>query len=105
LNTSGKTRYSTFFRGKIFCLIIDEASQATEPSVLVPFQSMTKKMILVGDHMQLPPTVISERESRYTKFGRSLFERLIDNGATPHLLSTQYRMLSELSDFPNRAFY
>jgi superfamily I DNA and/or RNA helicase len=104
LNTSGKKRYAKFFRNKIFCLIVDEASQATEPSILVPFQTKTKKMILVGDHKQLPPTVMS-RNGLKTKYGRSLFERLIENGVHPDMLTIQYRMVPQLRQFPSRTFY
>ena len=41
-------------------VIIDEATQASEPSALVPINRGCRQLILVGDHRQLPPTVISE---------------------------------------------
>lgn len=72
LNTSGKARFAKFYKNKIKCLIIDEASQATEPSTLIPFHTMTKKVVLVGDHMQLPPTVMS-KNCKYTFYNRSYF--------------------------------
>jgi superfamily I DNA and/or RNA helicase len=40
--------------------VIDEATQATIPSTLIPI-CKAKKFILAGDHKQLPPTVLSER--------------------------------------------
>ena len=100
LNTSGKPKYADFFEGKVECLIIDEAGQATETSTLVPFQCNPQKVLLVGDHKQLPPTVMSKNANK-TKFNRSLFERFIDLGYKPYLLDTQYRMLPELREFPS----
>ena len=104
LNTSGKRKYREFYTGSVFCLIIDEAAQATEPSTLVPLQTGVKKVLLVGDHKQLPPTVMSKNAWK-TKYSRSLFERRIDHGDVPYLLDTQYRMVSELREFPSQSFY
>ena len=42
-----------------FIVIIDEATQTRNP-VLVPINRGCRQLILVGDHRQLPPTVISE---------------------------------------------
>ena len=53
--------------------IIDEASQASIPSVLIPI-SKAKCFILAGDHKQLPPTVISNKTK---DFQIKLFEKLI----------------------------
>ena len=91
LNTSGN--YSTLegMVNKISCLIIDEASQATEPSTLIPLLTKVRKMILVGDHKQLQPTVMSSLAS-HTMYNRSLFERMTDLGVKPYLLDIQYRM-------------
>ena len=50
--------------------IIDEATQATIPSVLIPINK-SKKFILAGDHKQLPPTIISEKASELSE---TLFE-------------------------------
>lgn len=38
-------------------VLIDEASQATELSTLVPLMHECQQLVLVGDHCQLPPTV------------------------------------------------
>lgn len=62
-----------------------------------------QKVILVGDHMQLQPTVMSNN-CRYTRYNRSLFERLAIKNP-PLLLDTQYRMVQTLMDFPNQEFY
>ena len=61
-------------------------------------------MVLVGDHKQLPPTVMSQNVDA-TRFNRSLFERMIDTGNKAPTLDTQYRMVSDLSLFASQKFY
>ncbi|MBD35865.1 MAG: hypothetical protein CL512_03775 [Actinobacteria bacterium] len=85
-------------------VLIDEATQATEPASLVPLVRGARQIVLVGDHRQLPPTVISQRAEN-GGLRRSLFERLVSMGIEPILLDTQYRMHPEISFFPNEAFY
>ena len=85
-------------------VLIDEATQATEPASLVPLVKGSRQIVLVGDHRQLPPTVISRRAGR-GGLDRSLFERLVDMGITPVMLTTQYRMHPSISEFPNKQFY
>jgi superfamily I DNA and/or RNA helicase len=60
-------------------MIVDEATQACEPSVLVALQHVAHLCILVGDHKQLPPTVKSAAASA-GGLGVSLFERLLACG-------------------------
>ena len=82
-------------------VVIDEASQTTIPSVLIPI-SKAKKFILAGDHKQLPPTVLCEND----ELQETLFEKLLMNfPQQKQLLDTQYRMNKVLMDFPNREFY
>ena len=85
-------------------LIIDEASQCVEPSCLIPLFHEVKKLILVGDHMQLPATVFYPKASKIL-YNRSLFERLIDNKYPRHILTVQYRMQSNISGFISKVFY
>jgi senataxin len=86
-------------------LIIDEASQATEPSCLIPLRFNSSLCIMVGDPRQLPPTVISKEATRL-KYEYSLFARLYDNQPKlAHLLSIQYRMHPEISILPSKLFY
>ena len=89
---------------KFLRVLIDEATQATEPASLVPLVRGARQMVMIGDHRQLPPTVISRRAEQ-GGLGRSLFERLVDMGIDPHLLNTQYRMHPSISEFPNYQFY
>ena len=61
---------------KVDCLIIDEASQGSELDTIIPFVNFdVKKVILVGDHLQMSPTVFSEF-SRLNMYEQSLFERI-----------------------------
>ena len=85
-------------------VLMDEATQAVEPSALIPISKGCRQLILVGDHKQLPPTVISKKAEQ-GGLGRSLFERLIDVGIQTHLLDVQYRMHPVLREFPSARFY
>ena len=85
-------------------LIIDEASQCVEPSCLIPFCHNVKKLILVGDHMQLPATVFYPKAPKIL-YNRSLFERLIDNKYPRFILTVQYRMQKNISEFISKTFY
>jgi superfamily I DNA and/or RNA helicase len=60
--------------------------------------------VLVGDHHQLPPTIVS-RAAELEGAGISLFERLSNAGVTTHLLDTQYRMHPAICVFPATYFY
>ena len=89
-------------------VIIDEASQQTEPQSLVPLAKGCSKAILVGDHLQLRATVI--QHARLVGFEVSMFERLY---SLPNhrrflrkvMLDTQYRMQSSICAFSSAEFY
>lgn len=85
-------------------VLMDEATQATEPSALVPIVKGCRQLVLVGDHQQLPPTVLSRRAEK-GGLNRSLFDRLIACGLRSNLLTTQYRMHPILREFPSARFY
>ena len=85
-------------------VLIDEATQASEPSALVPITRGCRQLILVGDHKQLPPTVISEK-AESGGLNQSLFERLNKCGIPAHMLTTQYRMHPVIREFPSARFY
>lgn len=91
-------------KDKFEYLIIDEACQCIEPSTLIPFSLNPHRVILVGDQKQLPATTFSEN-SEETKFSRSFFERLLDNGYQRFMLSIQYRMHPAIRAYPSRIFY
>jgi superfamily I DNA and/or RNA helicase len=86
-------------------IVIDEACQSTEPGCWVPLLR-GDKVVLAGDHQQLPPTVISE-EAAQRGFAISLMERQIGiyGDELTRLLTVQYRMHTKIMDFSSRRFY
>lgn len=83
-------------------VIIDECTQSIEPGTLVPLARGSKHVVLMGDHYQLPPVVLSEKASELSK---SLLERLVQEGIQPSMLRTQYRMHPMIAEFPSLYFY
>ncbi|MDO5832814.1 MAG: IGHMBP2 family helicase, partial [Methanobrevibacter sp.] len=102
LATNSSAALESIARVKFDVAVIDEASQATIPSVLIPI-AKAHRFILAGDHKQLPPTIISEKAHPLEK---TLFEELIKRYPfKSQLLNVQYRMNKMLMEFPNREFY
>jgi len=85
-------------------VFLDESTQATEPSSVIPLQFGCSRLVMFGDPCQLPPTVLSPAASA-KGLSRSLFERLMQNGNVPLFLSKQYRMHPEILRFPSQHFY
>jgi superfamily I DNA and/or RNA helicase len=93
-------------RGLIFdWCIMDEASQSAEPAAWIPLQ-YANRLVLAGDHFQLPPTIIST-ESAKEGFDISLMERLLSAIGTKisRRLDVQYRMHSDIMSFSSDVFY
>lgn len=86
-------------------LVIDEATQATEPSCLIPI-TMAERVVLAGDHRQLPPTVKSQQAAEQG-LEQSLFEKLANRCGETIMsqLDRQYRMHTDIMRFPNEQFY
>ncbi len=85
--------------------LLDEATQAIEPLALGAFLR-ARVVVLAGDHLQLPPTILSPRAAA-EGLSRSLFERLLeDHGADARvMLREQHRMSEALIAFPSRETY
>lgn len=85
--------------------VIDEACQSTEPGCWIPLLRCDR-VVLAGDHCQLPPTVVSQ-EAAQEGFGVSLFERLMSlyGPAVGRRLTVQYRMHESIMAFSSREFY
>ncbi|MBP9103829.1 MAG: AAA family ATPase [Chitinophagaceae bacterium] len=84
-------------------LVLDEAGQCIEPLAWCIFP-LADKIVLAGDHWQLPPTVLSMEA---TKLGLniSILETAIQHTAIIHLLNTQYRMKESIAGFSSSYFY
>ncbi|MDI7190754.1 AAA domain-containing protein [Leptospira santarosai] len=85
-----------------FC-VLDESSQALEPASWIPILK-SDRVILAGDHKQLPPTLFSDRNSLETTLFEKAAERLEFSNRV-FLLDTQYRMKDEISSFSSMEFY
>ena len=85
-------------------VFIDEAAQALEPGCWIPI-AKGKRVILAGDHHQLPPTVKSEKAAR-EGLRETLFEKCIKRQpATARMLTVQYRMHEQIMRFSSEQFY
>jgi len=89
---------------KFETVVIDEASQSIELSTLIPLQMGCSRLILVGDHKQLPATVFSKLAESHL-YSRSLFERLHQSGYPMCILKRQMRMHPAIAQFPSDLFY
>ncbi|TMW64981.1 hypothetical protein Poli38472_009148 [Pythium oligandrum] len=98
---AGDPRLSNFrFRQ----VLIDEATQATEPECLIPIVQGAKHVVMVGDHCQLGPVVMNKKAAS-AGLNQSLFDRLLKLDIRPFRLRVQYRMHPCLSEFPSNTFY
>jgi len=87
-------------------LVVDESSQALTPALL-PGILRTQRVVLAGDHRQLPPTVISE-EAKKGGLSTTAFDRLMNLDAFSecrHMLTVQHRMAPDLMKFSSSEFY
>ncbi|EQC36202.1 hypothetical protein SDRG_06312 [Saprolegnia diclina VS20] len=92
-----------------FAIIVEEASEVLEPLLFVCLGASTCKLEMIGDHLQLKPSVQSKFNfERINKIGVSMFERLIrapaDHAVPTSVLAIQRRMRQNICDL-TRAFY
>ena len=89
---------------KFGTLFIDEAAQALEAACWIPMRRASR-VILAGDHCQLPPTIKSIAALR-AGLGKTLMERIAENKPeVVTLLKIQYRMNDEIMRFSSDWFY
>ena len=84
-------------------LVMDEAGQCIEPLAWCIFP-LAQKYVLAGDHLQLPPTVLSNEAARLG-FNISILEKSIAAISCIFLLDTQYRMREAIAGFSSNYFY
>lgn len=96
---------ATFDSNQFDVGIVDEATQASRAATAIVF-NVSRKLILAGDHKQLPPYAASDDflgdEQRLSLF-ETLMNRYGEDIAV--MLRTQYRMNETIASFPNDAFY
>lgn len=95
-------------------VIVDEAGRATPPELLVPL-TMGKKVVLVGDHKQLPPLVdqeileldLKDHDILVKELETSLFEKLMTriSAECKDTLKEQYRMHPAIGNLISQVFY
>lgn len=105
LTTAGKS----FLRKhipEVAVLVIDEAGQATEPELLIPYAFGPKKCIQVGDNKQLPATIVSNSNRDIVGYDQSIMSRLLDRCRlrAPRLV-VQHRMHAAICSFPSHKYY
>lgn len=85
--------------------VIDEACQSTEPGYW-PVVLRVEKLVLAGDHCQLPPTVLSN-QAMLEGLSKSMMERLVERWGklVTRQLTIQYRMHQKIMEFPSEHFY
>lgn len=90
----------------LFSLIMEEAAQVLEVETLIPMllqktesggESRLKRVVLIGDHQQLPPVVKHLAFQKYSKLDQSMFSRFIRLGVPSILLDKQGRARAELA--------
>ncbi|KAF2154048.1 DNA helicase [Myriangium duriaei CBS 260.36] len=104
-------------------VIVDEASQALEASCWIPLLGYgAGKVVLAGDHLQLPPTIKSTNVETKKKgkneevtvkgidgvhLEKTMFDRLLDihGSDIKRMLTTQYRMHEKIMRFPSDSLY
>ncbi len=98
----GSTHY--LLKDRMFrTVFIDEASQALEPACWIPILR-AHRVVMAGDHQQLPPTVKSIKAGR-DGLEHTLFEKAINATESSVMLETQYRMHPDIMKFSSDYFY
>jgi superfamily I DNA and/or RNA helicase len=92
-------------RRRFALAVVDEATQAVEPAAYLALLR-AERAVLAGDHLQLPPTVLSA-EAQAGGLGVSLFERLVaaHGEVVKVTLAEQYRMNERIMRYPSEALY
>ena len=89
---------------KFGTLFIDEAAQALEAACWIPMRRVSR-VVLAGDHCQLPPTVKSIAALK-AGLGKTLMERIVEtHPEAVTLLKVQYRMNDDIMRFSSNYFY
>lgn len=89
---------------KFGTLFVDEAAQALEAACWIPMRRVSR-VVLAGDHCQLPPTVKSIAALK-AGLGKTLMEHIVEmHPEAVSLLKIQYRMNDDIMRFSSNYFY
>ncbi|KND87588.1 NFX1-type zinc finger-containing protein 1 [Tolypocladium ophioglossoides CBS 100239] len=107
---TGAAKHSHLIRAaKPDVILVEEAGEIMESHILTAMCPTIEQLILIGDHKQLRPKAnnyaLSVEKGDGFDLNRSLFERMILQGATHTVLRKQHRMIPELSIFPRNLTY
>ena len=89
---------------KFKVVIFDECGQCLDPDIVIGAIHGAQQLIIVGDHRQLGPIVLS-RAAKRSGYDVSLMQRITGLGIRPSFLKMQYRMHPSISQFPSEVFY
>lgn len=108
--TTGAAKHSSLIRAAApDVILVEEAGEILESHVLTALAPSVKQLILIGDHKQLRPKInnysLSVEKGDGFDLNRSLFERLILQGAPHTTLQKQHRMVPEISMIPRALTY
>lgn len=108
--TTAAAKYSKLIRAaRPDVILVEEAGEILESHILTAMTPTVKQLILIGDHKQLRPKInnyaLTVEKGNGFDLNRSLFERMIIQGAPHTTLCKQHRMVPEISIFPRRLTY
>eukprot|EP01060_Flectonema_neradi_P014203 TRINITY_DN20910_c0_g1_i1.p1 TRINITY_DN20910_c0_g1~~TRINITY_DN20910_c0_g1_i1.p1 ORF type:complete len:1937 (+),score=398.95 TRINITY_DN20910_c0_g1_i1:46-5811(+) len=106
LNALGSNSVHDALKEQVDMLIVDEAGQASDGDLFIGCNLSPKRLLLIGDHRQLPPTVMSPAAMK-GGMAESSLERLYGTGNKRYnrMLTVQYRMPPAVLSWPNKTFY
>jgi len=78
-------------------VVVEEAAEVLEPMLLACLGPWVERLVLIGDHSQLPPAVETHKLARDFNFNTSLMERLVANRIPHQVLAFQARMMPEFA--------
>lgn len=90
----------------VHTVIVDECGCTPESSTALLVNLRPQNLLLIGDHLQLPPfTAIAPWKLHGKNYPQSLLERCVSSGCKFSMLNEQYRMHPRIAEFVSKQFY